>query len=121
MRVLAGAMAAVLPWIALAHAALLESTPGDGEVVATSPPAVVLRFNSRIEKRLTRAVLTGADGRATTLAADESVEDSPDRVSIRLPPLPPGAHRLSYRVLASDGHASSGQIRFTVQGGGSTR
>jgi copper transport protein len=122
MLVLAGAMAAVLPGVASAHAALVESTPRDGEVVASSPPAVVLRFNSQIEKRLTRAVLTGADGRTTALAAaEDGAEDSPDRVSIPLPPLQPGAHRLSYRVLAADGHATSGLVRFTVQVGGAAR
>ena len=120
--ILAGVTCAVLPGVASAHAALLESTPRDGEVVATSPPAAVLRFNSRIEKRLTRVVLTGADGRDTALAAaPERAGDPPDRISIPLPPLPPGAYRLSYRVLAADGHATPGQIRFTVQGGGAAR
>jgi methionine-rich copper-binding protein CopC len=112
-------MGAVPPAIAWAHAALLESTPRDGEVVATSPPAAVLRFSSRIEKGLTRAILTGADGRTTALAVEpDRAEDPPDRVSIPLPSLAPGAYRLSYRVLAADGHSTPGQIRFTVQGSG---
>ncbi|BDG03134.1 copper resistance CopC family protein [Anaeromyxobacter oryzae] len=119
---LAGALGAVAPAVASAHAALLESTPRDGEVVAASPAVAVLRFNSRIEKRLTRAVLTGEDGKPVALApAPEGSDDPPDRVSLQLPPLASGAYRLTYRVLAADGHATPGLIRFTVRAGGTGR
>jgi methionine-rich copper-binding protein CopC len=112
---LIGAVGVLVPSLASAHAALVESTPRDGEVIAAAPPAAVLRFNVRIERRLTRATLTGPDGRAIALpGAPVAVEDAPDRVSIPLPPLSPGAYRLTYVVLASDGHASPGLIHFTV-------
>ena len=115
---LVGAVVALAPGIGSAHAALLESTPRDGEVLAASPPAAVLRFNSRVEKRLTRVALTGPDGRSISLAVGPDLAgDPPDRVSIPLPPLPPGAYRLTYRVLAADGHATPGMIRFTIQRG----
>jgi methionine-rich copper-binding protein CopC len=115
---LIGAVGALAPALASAHAVLLESTPRDGEVIAAAPPAAMLRFNVRIERRLARAALTGPGGRAIPLpGVPVTAEDAPDRVSIPLPPLSPGVYRLTYVVLASDGHASPGQIRFTVARG----
>jgi methionine-rich copper-binding protein CopC len=100
------------------HAVLVESSPRDGEALATPPPVAVLRFNVRIERRLTRVALTGPDGRAIALpAAQALVEDPPGRLSIPLPPLAPGAYRLTYVVMAADGHATPGLVRFTVERG----
>jgi methionine-rich copper-binding protein CopC len=112
----------VLPVAASAHAALLESTPRDGEVLTAPPPVAVLRFNSRVEKGLTRVVLAGADGRVVPLTpAPEGEDDPPDRISVPLPVLAPGAYQLKYRVLAADGHATPGLIRFTVEAAGAAR
>jgi methionine-rich copper-binding protein CopC len=116
------AIAALAPLTAAAHAVLLESTPPDGATVSSSPRAAVLRFNSRIEKRLTRVALTDAKGHAVPLPAGPyGADDPPDRLTIPLPPLPEGAYRLTYRVLAVDGHATPGLLRFTVRPAGDAR
>jgi methionine-rich copper-binding protein CopC len=116
------ATAALAPLRAAAHAVLLESTPPDGAIVSSAPHAAVLRFNSRIEKRLTRVALTDAKGRAVPLPAGPyGADDPPDRLTIPLPPLPQGAYRLTYRVLAVDGHATPGLLRFTVQPAGAAQ
>ena len=111
-----------LPVAASAHAALLESTPRDGEVLTTPPPVAVLRFNSRVEKGLTRVALAGPGGSVVPLTPSRGGEDDPpDRISIPLPALTPGAYQLKYRVLAADGHATPGLIRFTVEAAGAAR
>jgi methionine-rich copper-binding protein CopC len=116
LRVAAALLAALAPAVAAAHALLLESTPADGAVLAAAPPRAVLRFDSRIERRLARAVLTGPDGRAVALAVDPAGADAhPDELALVLPALGPGEYRLAYHVLAVDGHATPGQIRFTVR------
>jgi methionine-rich copper-binding protein CopC len=104
----------VAPAQARAHALLVESSPADGAVLAAAPPRAILRFDSRIEGQLARAILRGPDGRATALEADGSAEP-PDRVSFALPALAPGDYRLTYRVISVDGHATPGQIRFTIR------
>jgi methionine-rich copper-binding protein CopC len=118
----AAAIAALSPLPAAAHAVLLESTPPDGAILSSAPRAAVLRFNSRIEKRLTRVALTDAHGRAVPLPAGPyGTDDPPDRLTVPLPPLPRGTYRLTYRVLAVDGHATPGLLRFTVQPAGDAR
>ncbi len=120
--IVAAAVAVTLPAVASAHAALLESTPRDGEVLAAAPPVAVLRFNSRIEKRLTRVVLDREGGPTVALTvAPEAPGDPPDRVSMALPALTPGSYEHKYSVLAADGHASPGLIRFEVEAAGAAR
>jgi copper resistance protein C len=44
-------------------------------------------------------------------------ETTPDRLTIPLEALSPGAYVLRYRVLAVDGHITEGALRFTVGAG----
>jgi methionine-rich copper-binding protein CopC len=95
-----------------AHAIIMASTPRHREEVA-GPPRLVLRFNSRIEKHLSSTTLLGPDGRAVALAGREP--DTPaDTLAYPLPPLGPGAYRVKWRVLATDGHLTDGVLSFTV-------
>ncbi|MDQ2694717.1 MAG: copper resistance protein CopC [Pseudomonadota bacterium] len=95
------------------HAIVVESQPVAGARLAQPPPRIVLRFNVRIEKSLVRATLSGPDGdRELPVTADGAA----DRLEMPLPPLPPGAYALRYKVLAADGHATEGILRFTVGG-----
>ena len=74
-----------------------------------------LYFNARIEKKVTQATLHDAAGHTVKLppVPDDS-SGPPDRLIIALPPLTTGAYQLEYRVLASDGHATPGLLRFSV-------
>ena len=97
---------------ASAHALLLESAPKH-ETVAPAPTRLVLRFNGRIEKRLSRVVVAGgAPGRAITLDAPEP--SRPDTLVYPLPSLAPGPWEARWRVLSVDGHFTEGKVRFTV-------
>ena len=100
----------------MAHAIVVESEPANGARLDWSPPEVRVRFNSKIERRLSRLNLVGPDRRPIPLAVDSTV-DRPDRLVAPLPPLPPGAYAIRWRVLATDGHITEGTIRFTVQPG----
>lgn len=102
---------------AMAHALVVESEPAAGARVSPAPRAVRIRFNSKIERRLSRLSLIGPDRRPVplTIAPDEPGEAArPDRLTALLPPLGPGAHAIRWRVLAADGHITEGTIRFTV-------
>jgi methionine-rich copper-binding protein CopC len=103
----------------LAHAIVLQSEPAANAVLARPPERLVLRFNSKIEKRLSRVTLTA--GRETpvpvAIADSASGEDGqPDRLVIPLRPLPPGSYAVRYKVLSADGHITEGVLRFTVSG-----
>lgn len=106
---------ALAPSIALAHALLVDSSPKQDEVLKSPATRAVLHFNARIEKKVTQATLHDADGHAVKLPPlPDDTAGPPDRLVIALPPLRPGAYRLEYRVLAADGHATPGLLRFSV-------
>jgi len=107
----------VLP--AAAHAIVLESVPARDAVLDRAPERAILRFNSAIEKRLTRVTLTAGGGAPVPLpiASDgPSGAQQPDRLVIPLRPLPPGRYTIRYKVLSADGHITEGALRFTVTG-----
>jgi methionine-rich copper-binding protein CopC len=104
------------PAAALAHALLVDSSPKQDEVIKSATTRAVLRFNAKIEKQVTRATLRDAAGHDVKLPPLPDDKDGPpDRLIIALPPqLKAGAYQLEYRVLAADGHATPGLLRFTV-------
>ena len=102
-----------------AHAIVLESVPARDAVLDRAPERVVLRFNSTIEKRLSRVTLTAGRGAPVPLAIANGGPDSdgqPDRLVVPLEPLPAGAYAVRYKVLSADGHITEGLLRFTVTG-----
>ena len=97
------------------HAIVLESSPVQDAILERAPAQVILRFNSKIEKRFTRVTLAAADQPPAPVALPRSDDpDTPDRLVIPLGPLARGVYVLRYRVLAVDGHITEGALRFTV-------
>jgi methionine-rich copper-binding protein CopC len=108
-------LACAAPDAAHAHAILLESTPAPGARLAEPPARIELRFNSRIEKRLSRVTLARAGGRPEPLAVATHRDAYPaDRLVVPIGALAPGSYVLRYRVMAADGHIAEGTIRFSV-------
>lgn len=103
-------LAAVRP--AGAHSLLLESSPAANAVLTEPPGEVALRFNNRIEKRLSRLRLIDARGQARSLAVRP--DGPPDRLEAPLPLLGSGPWRLEWSVLSTDGHVVSGAVPFRV-------
>ena len=98
---------------AVAHSLLLASAPAAGATVSSAPASLVLRFNNRIEKPLSRVRLVDAAGvkRQLTLSTDEG---GADRLIATVPPLAPGTWRVEWQVLSTDGHVVAGRFEFTV-------
>jgi methionine-rich copper-binding protein CopC len=94
-----------------AHSLLIASVPASGAVVVTAP-TVALRFNNRVEKKLSRIRLVPAQGdpRTLELRSDGAV----DTLEAPLPALAPGRYRVEWRVLSTDGHVVNGAFPFTV-------
>jgi len=109
--------AALLAWdaaAAAAHAIVLESEPAADAKLLEPPTRISLRFNSKIEKRLSHVTLADADGRPVPLAAQAGDGEKSDRIVLSLGKLRPGEYRIRYKVLAADGHITEGALRFTV-------
>lgn len=96
---------------ASAHSLLLESSPAAGAVVAP-PVRVRLTFNNRIEKRLSRIRLLDARGEGHPLVT--LPDGPPERLEAEAPTLGPGAYRLEWSVLSTDGHLVSGAFPFRI-------
>jgi methionine-rich copper-binding protein CopC len=114
-RLLAGALCVTLVLAAVAvraHSLLIESAPPAGSSVQ-APPHLVLRFNNRIEKGLSRLRLVDGTGVAHPLTVATG-EGDVDRLTAGLPSLAPGPYRVEWQVLSADGHVVAGRFTFTV-------
>jgi methionine-rich copper-binding protein CopC len=97
-----------------AHAILVESTPALNSIVRGAELPIRLRFNSRIDASRSRLTLVRPGGASEPLKIQE--QPSPDTLASRASGLKPGAHRIRWQVLASDGHITRGEVLFTVAG-----
>ena len=97
-----------------AHAILVEATPAANSTVSGSHLAVKLRFNSRIDGSRSKLTLVHPDGTTEPLKIGE--QPSPDTLTSDASGLKPGANRIRWQVLATDGHITRGEIPFTVAG-----
>jgi copper resistance protein C len=98
---------------AAAHSLLLGSTPAADAVIAASPPYVSLRFNNRVERRLSRVHLV--DERGVVAVAPIAGGDEPAHtVRAAVPPLTPGVWRVEWQVFSTDGHVVNGSYAFRL-------
>jgi copper resistance protein C len=97
---------------AWAHAILMESKPAIHSSVKGPEVAIWLRFNVRIDGSRSRLHLLAPDGSQQTLPLAK--QEKPDILQSQADSLKPGAYRLQWQVLASDGHISRGEVAFTV-------
>ena len=95
-----------------AHAILMDSSPKLNSTVKGPDFDINLRFNVRIDGGRSRVRLVTPDGTTSTLPLAN--QSTPDTLQTHAAGLKPGAYKLQWQVLASDGHMSKGEIPFTV-------
>lgn len=112
-RVAAASMllALLAPMPAHAHAILKESEPGQHESVPSGMVGIHLRYNSRIDWARSRLLLLRPDHSQSVLRIMPG--GPPDLLSASAT-LAPGAYTIRWHVLATDGHLTRGDLRFTV-------
>ncbi len=96
-----------------AHTVLSDSVPADNQSLTTSPDALRLTFADPV--RLMRIELKDGDGRDIALGFRPAGEPDTGHEHALPKPLAPGDYTLNWRALASDGHAMTGSIRFTIE------
>jgi copper resistance protein C len=97
--------------VAHAHSLLLSSVP-QADAVVNGAAAVALRFNNRIEKKLSQIRLVSPRGEAQPLIV--RTDGALDALEAPLPALAAGRYRVDWRVLSTDGHVVSGTFAFSV-------
>src|SRR6516162_6677281 len=96
-----------------AHAILMESTPKINSTVSGPDIDITLRFNVRIDGGRSRVLLVASDGTSSSLTLAK--QEKPDILQMHASGLKPGAYKLQWKVLASDGHMSNGDVPFAVK------
>jgi len=97
-----------------AHAILIESTPAPQSISSGPNIAIRLRFNARIDADRSIITLIRKDGSSWKLQTLKQRE--PNTLAATATGLQAGDYRIRWRVLAPDGHITSGEIPFSVGG-----
>ena len=95
-----------------AHAVLMQSSPTANSTVKGPDVPIRLRFNVRVDGLRSKLTLIAPDGHQVGLPS--TVQPQPDVLGNDASGLKPGAYKLLWQVLASDGHISRGEVDFTV-------
>jgi copper transport protein len=93
-----------------AHAELLNTTPDNGSVMASSPEEFVIRFSEPVS--LIRTQLMNSNRELEELG-QHSIIDNVLRFKTQTP-LQEGQYLLSFRVLSLDAHPVSGSVGFAI-------
>ncbi len=104
------------PTPALAHDALIASSPEDEQTLDSPPEEVRLTFSGRPMDVSTAVLVLDSESEAVTTT--EPLVEEHD-VSVELPPeMADGGYAVRWRVVSSDGHPISGSFTFQVGEGG---
>ena len=115
VRLLLAAILVLVPLApAAAHSLLLEATPAPNTVITASPPYVVLRFNNRVERRLSQVRLVDERGTVAKAPMTSPANAPAESLVAAVPPLAPGAWRVEWQVFSTDGHVVSGSYGFRL-------
>jgi hypothetical protein len=90
----------------------MQSTPKAHASVKGPDVPLHLRFNVRVDGSRSSLHLLSADGMTIALKA---TQPRPDVLEAQASGLRPGAYKLEWQVLASDGHISRGEVPFIVE------
>lgn len=96
------------------HAILKESRPAANSKVPGPDVPIMLRYNVRIDAKLSKLQLQNPDNSVRDLAIE--AQSSPDTLNSKATGLVPGEYKIRWQVLAPDGHITRGEVPFTVTG-----
>jgi copper resistance protein C len=96
------------------HAVLKEAHPAANSKVAGPDVPILLKYNVRIDAKLSKIQLLNPDNSTSELVIE--TQTSADTLSSKATGLKPGTYRIRWQVLAPDGHITRGEIPFTVTG-----
>src|SRR5207244_280246 len=99
---------------ASAHARIVSTTPGDGDVLASAPKRVTIRFDDTVRVLGGTTVVGNSDKRAVTAGKASA---SGRVVTIPLRKLRDGDCTVRWSVLSDDGHTIDGVFAFAVGAG----
>jgi copper resistance protein C len=96
------------------HAVLKESHPAANGKVSGPDVPITLKYNVRIDAKLSKLQLVNPDNSTTNLKIED--QTSADSLNAKATGLKPGTYRILWQVLAPDGHITRGEVPFAVLG-----
>jgi len=102
------------------HAHLVRADPAVNDTIASTPKAVRLWFSEPVELGMSRVriVRVGGDTLKTSGLRHEGSAATTAAIDLPAPPTSPGTYVVTYRVVARDGHPTSGSYTFVLKGAG---
>jgi copper resistance protein C len=105
----------VVPGAARAHAYPHHADPKVGSTVSASPSQVRIWFDSDLEPAFSSIAVQGAGGAAVDEGHGRVDPSDPRLLEVSVPRLAPGTYRVTWSVVARDGHRTSGDYEFTIR------
>src|SRR5260221_12299724 len=107
------------PWAAApawAHPYLVQTQPGPGVALRDPPPLIQIGFTERVVLEGSSLRVDDGDGKPVALAPLHTPKEGPGLAADIKGALGGDVYRVRWVVLGEDGHSSSGEFRFGVNG-----
>lgn len=99
---------------AYAHANLITTVPGKGNVVASAPKELSLTFSEALEPDLVTLKLYDRNGERIDLPKPKLTPGKPEQMNVALPALEEGTYTVVWSIVAEDGHPVTESYTFSV-------
>jgi methionine-rich copper-binding protein CopC len=100
---------------ARAHAYPDHADPKVGSAVTGSPSQVRIWFDSALEPAFSSIAVYGPNGARVDPGHGGVAPSDPKLLVVDVPQLSPGTYRVTWSVVARDGHRTSGEYAFTIR------
>jgi methionine-rich copper-binding protein CopC len=100
---------------ALAHPALLTSSPSPGALLDAPPKEIVLTFSEKLEPAFSAVKVADSAGRDIASAKAQADPATSSRLQLTLPPLKAGTYTVRWTAVGHDAHPGKGDYIFTVK------
>ncbi|AJC23226.1 hypothetical protein RO07_10275 [Pandoraea pulmonicola] len=98
---------------AWAHAHAVSSEPA-AQATVDAPKSVRVTFDSALEGAFSKLTVVDAKGKAVT-QAKAGLDPARKTLTLALPALAAGDYQVNWVAVASDGHRTQGNFKFTVK------
>ncbi len=103
------------PTYLAAHAKLVSSVPAADEFVEAEPKSILLTFNKPVESTFSSIRIFDLDNEAIKLDKPAHKGSDNKTLEVTLPELTSGKYKVSWRIVAGDGHKMKNEFFFSIK------
>ncbi len=98
-----------------AHAKLVSSAPAANESVETAPKSILLTFNKPVESAFSSIRVFDLDDNPVKSEKPAHQGNNAKTLEAILPPLSAGKYKVTWRIVATDGHKMKNEYFFSIK------